>query len=86
MLNDDNAIARLISLWRTRDLVEASAQAAAPGATHRDRSSWLVACPCGQWGATREDRVTWLALCRHLFPQLDRELDDWEHAHGRLYR
>lgn len=81
----NNYIAALISLWQTRDLVEAGASPARPGATRGDRSSWWVACPCGEWGLTREDRVTWLALCQHLFPQLDRELDDWEHAHGWLY-
>jgi hypothetical protein len=84
MLND--YIAALISLWRTRDLVEAGTRPAAPGATRPGRSSWLVACPCGEWGLTREDRITWLALCQHLFPQLDQELDAWEHAHGWLYR
>jgi hypothetical protein len=79
-------IAALISQWRARDLVEAGARPAAPGATRADRSSWLVACPCGEWGLTRNDRITWLALCRHLFPQLDQELDAWEQAHGWLYR
>jgi len=34
---------------------------------------------------SREDHNAWLALCQHLFPQLDRELDEWEHTYGRLY-
>lgn len=45
-----------------------------------------LACPCGRWEASGDDRDARLALCRHLFPQLDQELDVWEHAHGRLYR
>jgi len=64
-------------------------EAGTPGSSNparQDRSSWWVTCPCGGWGLSRDDRDAWLALCQHLFPQLDRELDAWEDAHGWLYR
>jgi hypothetical protein len=43
-------------------------------------------CPCGWWGVSREDRHGCAALVKELFPELDRELDDWDAAYGALYR
>jgi hypothetical protein len=97
MLSD--YIAALLALQRTRDLAQ-SALPNAPvqpdierGKIDQDcrahvplRPADRVACPCGRWELSRYDRDAWLGLCRHLFPQLDLELDVWEHAHGWLYR
>jgi hypothetical protein len=43
-------------------------------------------CPCRQWGVCHEGRHGCPALVKELFPDLDRELDAWEIAHGWLYR
>jgi hypothetical protein len=43
-------------------------------------------CPCGRWGVCRADRHGCVAMCKELFPDLDKELDAWEAAHGWLYR
>jgi len=95
MLND--YIVALIALRRARDLArsalpdaavehaDADAPSGPPQPAGSDRPSWWVTCPCGEWGLAREDHNAWLALCQHLFPQLDRELDEWEHTYGRLY-
>jgi hypothetical protein len=45
-----------------------------------------VTCPCGDWRSTRAHDDAVLDLCRHLFPQLDEQLDAWERSHGWLYR
>jgi len=95
MLND--YIVALLALRIARDLArsalpdaavehaEAAEPAGSPQPAGSDRPSWWVTCPCGEWGLAREDHNAWLALCQHLFPQLDRELDEWEHTYGRLY-
>jgi hypothetical protein len=37
-------------------------------------------------GTARDQEAdAWLAICQHLFPQLDQDLDAWEHAHSWLY-
>jgi len=90
-------VVALTALRRARDLArsalpdaavehaEAAEPAGSPQPAGSDRPSWWVTCPCGEWGLSREDHDSWLALCQHLFPQLDRELDEWEHTYGRLY-
>jgi hypothetical protein len=83
--NTDNGRRSQVPLQRT-DGVEAEAPLGSPHSTRSDRSSGRVACPCGEWGVPHDERDNWLSLCRHLFPQLDQELDVWERAHGGLYR
>jgi hypothetical protein len=65
--------------------VEAGAPPGAPQPARADGSSWLR-CPCGEDCPGRTASDSWLALCQHLLPQLDHELDAWDHAHGWLYR
>lgn len=71
---------------RATDRVEAQVRSGWPEHARPDRSSWSVSCPCGDWRSSSADRDGVLALCRHLFPQLDQQLDVWEQAHGWLYR
>ncbi|HEV8647968.1 MAG TPA: hypothetical protein VG276_00875 [Actinomycetes bacterium] len=77
---------RMEAPLRRTDRAEAGAPPGSSNPARSDRSSWRVTCPCGEWGLSRDDRDAWLALCQHPFPQLDRELDVWEYAHGWLYR
>jgi hypothetical protein len=43
-------------------------------------------CPCRRWGVVRADLHGCVALVRELFPEVERELDAWDAAYGRLYR
>jgi hypothetical protein len=71
-----NYLSSLVAQWQTRGRSRSGSH-----------DAWLVRCPCGQWGVPMEQEANaWLAICRHLFPQLDQELDNWEYAHGWLYR
>jgi hypothetical protein len=74
-----------VPLQRT-DGVDAQAPLASPNLTRSGSSSGRVACPCGEWGVPGDERDGWLSLCRHLYPQLDQELNAWEQANGWLYR
>jgi hypothetical protein len=65
---------------------EEAAPADPPIAAGPNGSSEWDPCPCRDWGVVRADRHGCVALAKELFPQLDRELDAWESAHGWLYR
>ena len=78
----EHYLAALLRLRQGEDL----AFTALPDAAGPDESSEWDPCPCGRWGVARADRHGCVALVRELFPQLDRDLDAWEAAHGWLYR
>jgi hypothetical protein len=67
------------------DAGQAKAPADHPIAAGPNGSSEWDPCPCWQWGVCRADRHGCAAMCKELFPELDRELDAWEAAHGWLY-
>jgi hypothetical protein len=64
------------------DRVEADVPCGSTG--HARPGGAVVTCPCGAWQSAADDVV--LDLCRHLFPDLDEQLDAWERTHGWLYR
>jgi hypothetical protein len=74
--------------WFSRALKAdlASPAPAEPSAADPDESTRWDPCPCGRWGVCRADLHGCAALCKDLFPEVDRELDAWDAAHGWLYR
>jgi hypothetical protein len=85
MLN--HYLAALVAQWQGRGLARSDQSDRKRRPTDPNRpDDWLVRCPCGQWGLPRDQEAdAWLAICQHLFPQLDQDLDAWEHAHSWLY-
>jgi hypothetical protein len=69
---------------RRTDRVEPDVPSGWP--VHARPGGSLVICPCGDWQSTRADDDAVVDLCRHLFPDLDEQLDAWERIHGWLYR